>query len=310
MVAARTLRGMAADNRRSSPRAPTRINAVVRLIDNGTPHAVVGECKGVVIDAAYGGLKVVIPAQSNEVMKKLETGDYRVVVEAISQTGEKAEIVGHSRWTEARGQNVVLGLRCPTMEPGQVFILAWVHGEQMEKRPSKVWPAITALALVLSVVQTMRLSREETRAELAARTAETAPARGQTAARAPTTADAPAATPPPAGEPLPPDALIIPDADLAPPSDMPLQMIDVVVGDGRVTGSIVRTGPMASAMDVRLAQGNLALDCTIPWRNPRAIAAVPFSCPTSQQVDATQLHLEVVAPHVEIEQPDPNKKKP
>ena len=44
---------MSNDNRRSAPRTATKIPAVIRLIENLPPHTVIGECQGIVIDAAY-----------------------------------------------------------------------------------------------------------------------------------------------------------------------------------------------------------------------------------------------------------------
>jgi hypothetical protein len=63
---------------------------------------------------------------------------------------------------------------------------------------------------------------------------------------------------------------------------------------------------MAAAMDVRLALGNLPLDCTIRWKNPRDVAATPFSCATDHPIDSSQLRLEVIEPIPHLE-PEPKK---
>jgi hypothetical protein len=208
-------------------------------------------------------------------MTKLQTGDYRVIVEASRSPTEKAEIVGHSRWSEVRGNNVVLGLRCPTMEPGQIFILGWVHGEAEKTKTSSQtphWIAIAVLACV-SVIQTLRISDPQTLRDMSQDATEESPKHSARVEPSPSTGHIQNTT---AVAPVPAPPAVTSQG----PEVREYGVIRRLRKQGKdISGLIVAEGQEHLIVDVQITQNGAAIEgCDISGVDIGGTHETPFKC--------------------------------
>lgn len=147
--------------RRAHVRFVGKLPARIRLVNRDSPPLVAAELSGILIDASFGGLKVLLDGTPTEHVAALEKAELFVVAEVEGPLDERLEVTAQMSWCQAHGTKMILGLSYRSREPTQHRLVEWIYGSNEIKTSHRELATrwILAAACIALSIQTFRITR-------------------------------------------------------------------------------------------------------------------------------------------------------